>query len=174
MTEGPHSEVMRVKLKNQCHRDAFLLQRRGEVAIEACTQCAKNGGVFQSCVAAPEVVGDDDKRRVLFAGACANCIWHSKGAQCEFYAGKSSHWNSDDDMNILQQGGLRALDGGETVRDWPLDETAPSVLISSPVATEVASSAPQTETKRQTRSGRTRDCCQNMLRRRGELVERCK
>ncbi|KAG2027906.1 hypothetical protein GB937_000353 [Aspergillus fischeri] len=89
--------------------DAFLLQRRGEVAIEACAHCAKNGGVFPSCVAAPEV------------------------------------------------GGLRAVDCGDPVRDWPLDDTAPSVIISSPVATEVASSAPATGTRRQTRSDRARE-----------------
>jgi hypothetical protein len=36
----------------------------------------------------------------LFAGACANCIWHSKGAQCEFYGGKSAHWDSEIDMCV--------------------------------------------------------------------------
>ncbi|GFG07309.1 hypothetical protein IFM5058_03356 [Aspergillus udagawae] len=50
----------------------------------------------------------DGKRRGLFVGACANCIWHSKGAQCEFYGGKSAHWDSEMDMTVLQQGGLRA------------------------------------------------------------------
>ncbi|GIC92481.1 uncharacterized protein Aud_008947 [Aspergillus udagawae] len=50
----------------------------------------------------------DCKRRGLLAGACANCIWHSRGAQCEFYGGKSAHWDSEMDMTVLQQGGLRA------------------------------------------------------------------
>jgi hypothetical protein len=85
-------------LKSQCHRDALLLQTRGEIAVELCNQYAKKGGVFQSCVSASEMFGDDGKRRVMFTGACANCIWHSKGAQCEFYAGKSAHWDSEADM----------------------------------------------------------------------------
>jgi hypothetical protein len=33
----------------------------------------------------------DGKQRGLFAGACANCIWHSKGAQCEFFTVASRH-----------------------------------------------------------------------------------
>jgi hypothetical protein len=41
----------------------------------------------------------DGKRRGLFAGACANC-WHSKGAQCEFYGGKSARWDSEMDMCV--------------------------------------------------------------------------
>ncbi|GFG23832.1 hypothetical protein IFM61606_03724 [Aspergillus udagawae] len=90
-----NGKELQKELKNQCHRDAVLLQARGEEASEPCSQCAMNGGVFQSCVAAHEVSKTDGKRRVLLAGACANCIWHSKGPQYEFYGGKSAHWDSE-------------------------------------------------------------------------------
>ncbi|GFG26527.1 hypothetical protein IFM61606_06513 [Aspergillus udagawae] len=114
-----NGKELQKELKNQCHRDAVLLQTQGEVASELCSQCARNGGVFQSCVSAPEMSNVDGKRHGLFAGGCANCIWHSKGAQCEFYGGKSAHWDSEMDMTVLQQGGLRALDDGNHVKDWP-------------------------------------------------------
>jgi hypothetical protein len=40
----------------------------------------------------------------LFAGACANCIWHSKGGQCGFYGGKSADWDSEMDMCVHPSG----------------------------------------------------------------------
>jgi hypothetical protein len=95
-----NGKELQKELKNQCNRDAVLLQTQGEVASEPCSQYARNGGVFQSCVSAPEMSNVDGKRRGLFAGACANCIWHSKGAQCEFYGGKSAHWDSEMDMCV--------------------------------------------------------------------------
>jgi hypothetical protein len=72
--------------------------------IELCSQCAKNGGVFQSCVSSPEMSSVDGKRRGLFARACAICIWHSQGAQCEFYGGKSAHWDCEMNMCVHLSG----------------------------------------------------------------------
>ncbi|PKX95955.1 DUF3716 domain-containing protein, partial [Aspergillus novofumigatus IBT 16806] len=85
-----NGKVLEKPLKSRFNRDAYILQRRGIEQEDACTLCESGRGVFGSCVAAPDVTTDQTGRKCsLFAGSCANCLWHGKAAECSFYLGRN-------------------------------------------------------------------------------------
>ncbi|GFF27649.1 hypothetical protein IFM46972_02128 [Aspergillus udagawae] len=60
-----------------------------------------------------------------FGGSCANCWWHGRSSKCEYYLGRNGQWNFDDDVAILQAGGLRKLlNDGPVFTDMPPTEVA--------------------------------------------------
>ncbi|EAW15660.1 DUF3716 domain-containing protein [Aspergillus fischeri NRRL 181] len=102
-------------VKNENHQNAVLLYTRGVEPDEPCKSCANGAGTFRRCIAAPDFLINEE-RRSLFVGACANCVWNSKGSQCSFYLGKGHGWDTKHDSMFLQRGGLLATMNGNPVR----------------------------------------------------------
>ncbi|KAL4943447.1 hypothetical protein BDV06DRAFT_221194 [Aspergillus oleicola] len=64
-------------------RLALVLQRRGDLASQACERCSQNPGAFESCVVGPALGG-----QAFQCGACANCIWQNRARSCSFFVKK--------------------------------------------------------------------------------------
>ncbi|KAF4188910.1 hypothetical protein CNMCM7927_000484 [Aspergillus lentulus] len=100
------------------HQSAVILYQRGIEWENPCEQCEKSG-TFRKCVVRPEY-DSAGTTRAFFQGSCANCLWNGKSAKCGYYLDRTQGWNSDDDVTILQAGGLlRALDSGPALKDIP-------------------------------------------------------
>ncbi|KAF4209786.1 hypothetical protein CNMCM8927_004989 [Aspergillus lentulus] len=100
------------------HQSAVILYQRGIELENPCEQCEKSG-TFRKCVVGPEY-DSAGTTRAFFQGSCANCLWNGKSAKCDYYLSRTQGWNSDDDVTILQAGGLlRALDSGPALKDIP-------------------------------------------------------
>ncbi|GFF44664.1 hypothetical protein IFM58399_07350 [Aspergillus lentulus] len=100
------------------HQSAVILYQRGIEWENPCEQC-ETSGTFRKCVVGFEY-DSAGTTRAFFQGPCANCLWNGKSAKCGYYLGRTQGWNSDDDVTILQAGGLlRALDSGPALKDIP-------------------------------------------------------
>ncbi|KAF7156486.1 hypothetical protein CNMCM5623_010156 [Aspergillus felis] len=106
-------------ITNISHQSAVILYQRGIEFDPACKQCSESG-TFRKCIVSPKY-SLDGTARALFQGACANCLWHGKGATCKYYLGRDRQWNSHDDiLMILQAGGLLKLwNNGPVLKDLP-------------------------------------------------------
>ncbi|PKX98346.1 uncharacterized protein P174DRAFT_360922 [Aspergillus novofumigatus IBT 16806] len=80
-----------------CFRLAVL---RRPIVCSTCITCVKRLWTFRKCISAPGVV-INDQRRSIIAGACANCVWRGKGAQCSFYVGENEGWDQEFDKYVF-------------------------------------------------------------------------
>ncbi|EAW19658.1 uncharacterized protein NFIA_027320 [Aspergillus fischeri NRRL 181] len=105
------------------------------------------------CIVGPEY-DSSGTTRAFFQGSCANCLWNGKSAKCDYYLSRTQGWNSDDDVTILQAGGLlQALGSGRVLKDIPpkVEEIADDTVekqstASGTMRTPRKTTAPATET----------------------------
>ncbi|GIJ87383.1 hypothetical protein Asppvi_006289 [Aspergillus pseudoviridinutans] len=139
---GKSGKPVTKSIANISHQSAVILYQRGIEIDPACKQCSESG-TFRKCIVSPKY-SSDGTARALFQGACANCLWHGKGAKCKYYLGRDRQWNSHDDVMILQAGGLLKLwNNGPALKDLPPSNESAKVPSKQQ---SVASSRTQTPT----------------------------
>ncbi|KAE8165386.1 hypothetical protein BDV40DRAFT_297414 [Aspergillus tamarii] len=102
----------KVVIKNKNHVLFYLFQRRGIVAEKVCIRCRPRGGQFVQCVVSLSANG-----RVLYYGACANCLVGGHGRQCslctDFEEAGGTNLTVEECGDFLFQGGLLACSFAE-------------------------------------------------------------